>query len=123
MDESYVISCHVQQKFCGDISLSGLLTALSKGQCLNIIHAGGENSFIPSALVVWKFHQPTGDYHYNISQDNYEKWVKEKLVPNLLFASAVVIVRPYHNITSRQDSSVQLYRAALVTKMEYSIRW
>jgi hypothetical protein len=119
MDESCVISSQVRQEFCDDISLNGLLTAVSKGQCLNIIRAGGENSFIPSGRVVWKFHQPAGYYHYNMNQDNYEKWVKEKLVPDLAFASAVVIVWPYHNI---QINKFQLYSAALVTKMEYSIR-
>jgi hypothetical protein len=74
-----------------------------------------------SSLV--KFCQTAGDYHYNMSQDNYEKWVKEKLVPDLLFTSAVMVVWPYHNITNKQDSNIQLYHAALVTKMEYSIRW
>jgi transposase len=72
---------------------------LSEGQCLIIIHAGGENTFIPKAPVVWKFHQAAGDYHHSMNQDNYEKWVKEKLVPNLSAESVVVINNvPYHNV-------------------------
>jgi hypothetical protein len=64
-----------------------------------MIHANGENSFIPSALAVWRFHQAAGAYHYNMNQNNYEKWVTEKLVPNHPFRGAVVIDRwPYHNI-------------------------
>ncbi|KAJ4451961.1 hypothetical protein ANN_03445 [Periplaneta americana] len=64
-----------------------------------MIHAGGEQGFIPNALVMWKAHQTTGDYHKQMNWKNYEKWVRERLVPNLKPNSVVVLGNsPYHNI-------------------------
>jgi hypothetical protein len=63
-DESYILSSHIQQKsWSGDL-VHGLLIPVSIGQHLIIIHAGGEYSFVSSALLMWKSHQATGDYHH-----------------------------------------------------------
>lgn len=60
-DESYVLSLHVQQKSWSDKSLNGFLTPVSKGHFIMIL-AGGENSYIPNALV--SSHQAAGDYKH-----------------------------------------------------------
>jgi hypothetical protein len=43
---------------------------VSKGQYLIMIHAGGDNGFVPNALAMWKSHQAAGDYHYKMNQEN-----------------------------------------------------
>lgn len=54
-----------------------------KGVSLIITHAVGEIGFVPTAPLMWKSHQATGDYHHQMNQQNYEKWKRGKLVPNL----------------------------------------
>lgn len=100
VDESYILSSHVHQKSWCDDSNKGLLAPVSKGQRLIIIHAGGENGFVPNALLMWKANQASGDYHHQMNRDNYEKWVREKLIPNLPPNSVVVFDNaPYHNVS------------------------
>ena len=99
IDESYILSSHVQKESWSDNSLKGVLNPISKGDRLIMIHAGGERGFVPNALVMWKANQSTGDYHKDINQKNYEKWVREKLVSNLRPNSVVVLDNaPYHNV-------------------------
>jgi hypothetical protein len=97
-DESYILSSHIQQKSWSDNSLNGLLTPVSKVRLI-MIHAGGENGFVPNALEMWKSQQAAGDYQHNKNQANYEKWVKDKLTPNLPAEGVFVTDNmSYHNV-------------------------
>jgi transposase len=99
MDESYVLSSHVAGKIWADTSGKGLHAPVSKGDRLIIIHAGGEKGFVPNALTMWKAGQSSGDYHHQMNKNNFEKWVKDRLLPNLEPRSVLVIDNaPYHNI-------------------------
>lgn len=70
---------------------------IGKGARLIIVHAGGENGFVPEAYVRWKSNS-TGDYHNEMNYENYKKWIQEKLIPNLPPKSVLVIDNaPYHN--------------------------
>jgi transposase len=72
---------------------------VSKGERLIMIHAGGENGFVGNALLMWKANSNTGDYHSQMNFQNYEKWLREKLIPNLPPNSVIVIdIAPYHNV-------------------------
>ena len=98
MDESYIHSSHTHQKGWSDESNDGLKKPVSKGLRLIIVNAGGENGFVPNAYTRWKSNCSTGDYHNDMNFENYEKWVTEKLIPNLPPRSVVVIDNaPYHN--------------------------
>jgi hypothetical protein len=89
----------VQQKSWSDDTVHGLLTPVSKQQCLIIIYAGAENDFVSNVLLMWKSHQSEGNYNHHLNQKNYEKWVREKLVPSLRPNSTVVLDNtPCHNI-------------------------
>lgn len=99
MDETYIHSSHTHDQSWNDDSMEGLKKPVSKGQRLIIIHAGGENGFVPNAYIRWRSNNNTGDYHNEMNYDNYKKWVTEKLIPNVLPKSVVVIDNaPYHNI-------------------------
>ena len=50
------------------------------------INAGSETGGVPNALLVFKSGQRSGDYHEEINGDNYEKWLKTKLISNLPFS-------------------------------------
>lgn len=99
VDETYVLSSHVKSQSWSDESNKGVRAPISKGERLIIIHAGGENGFVPNALKTWKASCHTGDYHDNVNAEMFLKWTTEKLLPNLPPRSVVVIDNaPYHNV-------------------------
>jgi hypothetical protein len=54
MCESYILLTHTTKKSWCNESNEGLCVPIAKGDCLIIIHAGGEMGFIPNALLMWK---------------------------------------------------------------------
>jgi hypothetical protein len=69
-----------------------------KGQRLIIVHAGTEKGFTPGALLIFKSNQKTGDYHMEMSSDNYMLWIKEKLLPNLPKTAFSWLITPLFTI-------------------------
>ncbi|XP_076298376.1 uncharacterized protein LOC143217712 [Lasioglossum baleicum] len=64
-----------------------------------IIHAGGKNGFINGAELMFKANSTTGDYHDQMNSENFEKWLQQKLIPNLLPNSVIIMDNaPYHTI-------------------------
>jgi transposase len=99
MDESYILSSHTVGKSWSDDSSEGLHCPVPKGERLIMIHLGGENGFVENALLMSKANSSTGDYHSQMNFENYEKWLREKLIPKLPTNSVVVIDNgPYHNV-------------------------
>lgn len=90
-DETYVHSTHTKERAWSDKSGKGLKKPISKGSRLIIVHAGGANGFVPNALLIYKSAQATGDYHSEMNKENYEKWLREHLIPNLQQNSVFVI--------------------------------
>jgi hypothetical protein len=66
----YTLSSLVQQTSWSDDTVHDLPSPVSMGQR-------------PNDLLMWKSHQATSDYDQKMNQQNYEKWVREKLVANL----------------------------------------
>ncbi|XP_054276557.1 uncharacterized protein LOC128995564 [Macrosteles quadrilineatus] len=99
-DETYVVTNHVTPSSWQDSTNGGLHVPVGNGDRLIIVHAGGEDGFIPNTFLQWKASQSTGDYHKNMNTVNYEKWVQEKLLPNLKPRSVIIIDNAsYHNVT------------------------
>lgn len=97
-DETYVHTSHVSNKSWSDSTNEGLHKPTSKGSRFIVVHAGGKTGFVPNALLVYKSHQTTGDYHNDMNFENYWKWLTEKLLPNLEPRSVIVIDNAsYHN--------------------------
>lgn len=90
-----------------------------------MIHAGGEMEFIRNALLMWKANKKTGDYHHQMSQTNYEKWMKEMLIPNLPENSIVVLNNAsYHNVVVDKSAIFKQYESTyerVATERKYSI--
>ena len=49
------------------------------------------NGILPNASLLYKANTTTGDYHKQMNSQIFEKWAKEKLIPNLLKNIVVVI--------------------------------
>lgn len=103
-------------------SLHGLLAPVSKGQRLIIVHAGGEQGFIPNAYVRFKSQQKTGDYHDDMNYANYEKWIKERLIPNLPPKSVLVIDNaPYHNVVLNKAPTASSRRDIMISWLKQNL--
>ncbi|CAG4975819.1 unnamed protein product [Colias eurytheme] len=80
------------------LTAKGIKKPISKGNRLVIVHAGGEAGFVPNALLTFKAGTKSGDYHNNMNSENYERWLRTKLIPNLPPNSVVVVDNAsYHN--------------------------
>ena len=97
-DETYVHSSHSVHRSwqSSDVPLQ---IPFSGGECFIVVHAGTDTGFIGGAALVFKAHSATGDYHNEMNRDNFLKWLKEKLIPNLPERSVLVVDNaPYHNL-------------------------
>lgn len=56
-----------------------------------ILHAGTSKGFIDGASLVFKSGNKTGDYHGEMNADNFEKWLKNDLLPKLEEPSMIVL--------------------------------
>ena len=99
LDETYIHAGHTTTKCWTDNSLKGLFSDIGKGKRLIIVHAGGDMGFIPNSLLIFKSGSTSGDYHADMNGENFEKWLKEKLIPNLPPNSVIVTDNAsYHNV-------------------------
>ena len=97
-DETYVHTSHTVPKTWQSDD-SSMKVPFSKGQRYIIVHAGTKAGFIQGAKLTFKAESETGDYHKEMNADNFFKWVRERLIPNLPAKSVVIIDNaPYHNI-------------------------
>jgi hypothetical protein len=51
----------------------------------------GENSFVMNAGLMWKSAKDTGYYNHPLDKNNYDKWMKEKLILNLPPNSVIIL--------------------------------
>ena len=97
-DETYIHTSHCMKKCWQDSSVT-MKIPFSKGERLIVVYAGSESGFIDGAALMLKAHTSTGDYHTEMNGSNFQKWLTEKLIPNLPPRSVVVIDNAsYHNI-------------------------
>lgn len=61
-----------------------------------MIHEGSENGFISRAQAVWKA-DSKGDRCYRINEETFEKWVTDRLLPNIPSNSIIVMNNTFCN--------------------------
>ncbi|KAJ0169388.1 hypothetical protein K1T71_014975 [Dendrolimus kikuchii] len=89
---------HTLKENLGVMIIKGVKKQISKGQHLIIVYAGNEKGFVPRAFLMYKSTDTIGDYHNEMNNDNYEKWLVNQLIPNIPSDSVLVIDNaPYHN--------------------------
>lgn len=115
MDETYIHASYTRKNSWSDNSSLGLKRPISDQKKVIIVDAGNEEGFVKGARLIFQAEKKTEDYHDNMNFDNYTKWVKERLIPNLKPKSVVVIDNaPYHNVleekipnTSNRKADIQ----------------
>ncbi|XP_072380782.1 uncharacterized protein [Diabrotica undecimpunctata] len=122
MDETYVHSSHTYQKSWSDSSNKGIQKPVSKGQMFVIVHAGGESGFVKNAYLRYKPTINTGDYHDAMNYDNYKKWLRDKLIPNLPPNSVLVFDNaPYHNVQTEKCPTMSSRNAVVADNLKYFV--
>ncbi|KAJ4429101.1 hypothetical protein ANN_26102 [Periplaneta americana] len=56
-----------------------------------VVQAGGEMGFIYGAELIYDSKSQSADYHDEMNDENYNKWLKEHLIPNLPSECSVVL--------------------------------
>lgn len=103
LDESYIHSSYKIKKCWQSIDTVGVTADVSKGKRWILVHAGTENGFIPNAMLIFSGTNKQEDYHSEMNQHNFTKWMVEKLIPNLNEASIIVMDNaPYHSVVKNK---------------------
>ena len=55
-------------------AIGGVRKPSGKGNCLIILHAGGENGWVNSADIVFQSKKATDDYHDEMTAAQFEEW-------------------------------------------------
>ena len=72
-----------------------------KGERLIIIHAISSKGWVPGAKLVFQAKRKTGDYHGQMNAALFQKWFREKLIPNIPGNSLIIMDNAsYHNTLS-----------------------
>ena len=71
---------------------------------------------MPNALLMFKSLQKTGDYHNDMNSENFIRWLKQYLIPNLEPNSVLVIDNAsYHNIQKDKAPTSNTNKEAMKT--------
>ena len=102
LDESYVNKNHSNDfVWYYDDDGPWIQKPTGKGERLIIMNAITQDGWVPGVKVTFKSTRKTGDYHGQMNQELFEKWFREKLLPNIP-ARALIIMdnASYHNVLS-----------------------
>lgn len=84
------------------------------GPRLIIVHAITKDGWVDGAKLVFTAKKRTGDYHGQMNWDNFSKWFREQLMPNIPQDSIIILDNAqYHNVLTqtfpnKNSSKVQL---------------
>ncbi|GLG95894.1 Uncharacterized protein GBIM_02761 [Gryllus bimaculatus] len=115
IDETWIDNSLVVKKCWQHDDIIGVTANISASVRLIVVHAGGNNGFINGAELIFKADSASGDYHGQMNPENFEKWVREKLLENL--ASNAVIVfdnAPYHSVVANKTPTAYSVKRDLI---------
>lgn len=100
VDETYVNVNHSISRtwYCEDEG-PWVQKPAGKGPRLIIVDAITAAGWVPGARLVFPAKRRTGDYHGQMNFDNFQKWFRESLLPNIPARSLIVMDNAsYHNV-------------------------
>ena len=96
-----------------------LKVPFGKGDRFIVVHAGSENGFIDGASLVFKAKTSQGDYHDEMNGENFMRWLREKLIPNLPPNTVLIVDNaPYHNRQEDKCPTTATRKAEIQAWME-----
>jgi len=92
LDETWIYSKGASKRSWGWQGDTTVKKKTSEGVRYNILNAGSENGFVNNASLVLKCGQkPSHNHSYSMNTENFEKWFKDKLLPNLQEPSLIIM--------------------------------
>jgi transposase len=111
-DETYVHQNYKPKKSWQGPSTSGVIENISSGKRFIIVHAGSENGFVPNALLTFSTKSTKADYHHDMNSTNFNRWLQEKLIPNLSGPSVIVFDNAsYHTVQMNKSPNTNTRKA------------
>lgn len=108
LDETYVHRNYKPKKSWQGPSTSGAIENVSTGKRYIIVHAGSEKGPVPNSLLVFSTKSKNADYHHDMNAENFNKWLKEKLIPNLEEPSVIIMDNAsYHSVIINKVPNTQ----------------
>lgn len=119
IDETWIDNNLTYKKCWQSEDVFGVQTYTSSSNRLIVVHAGCEEGFVQNTLLIFKSGLSTGDYHGQMNAENFEKWVKEKLLPNIRSNSLIVLDNaPYHSVEENKPPTKYSNKSAMITWLE-----
>ncbi len=100
LDETYVNKNH-SNRFTWYLEEDGpwVNKPSGVGQRLIVVHAITKDGWVNNAELVFDSKRRTGDYHGQMNWENFSKWFKNQLIPNIPRNSIVILDNAgYHNV-------------------------
>jgi hypothetical protein len=72
----------------GDVN--GIITGNALKRLI-IVRICPRNGFLPVGILIYKADKTSGDYHGDMNHTNFEKWISERVIPNLPLASVIMM--------------------------------
>ncbi|XP_054283210.1 uncharacterized protein LOC129000275 [Macrosteles quadrilineatus] len=117
LDETWVDGNLTFKKCWQNDEIDGVLSDMNSSNRLIIVDIGSEDGFLTGGRLIYKANSTTGDYHGQMNANNFEKWIRNQVIPNLPEHSVLVIDNaPYHG---EQEDKVPTKSATKRTMLEW----
>lgn len=97
IDETWIDSNLTFQKCWKSVDVDSVLPDINPSNRVIVVDIGSEEGFLKGGRLIYKANSAKGDYHGQMNSVNFEKWIRERVLPSLPPNSVVVIDNaPYH---------------------------
>ncbi|XP_054281395.1 uncharacterized protein LOC128999064 [Macrosteles quadrilineatus] len=97
LDETWMDSNLTFQKCWQSVDVDGVLPDMNASNRVIVVDIGSNEGFLQGGRLIYKGNSAKGDYHGQMNFSNFEKWIRERVLPNLPSNSVIVIDNaPYH---------------------------
>lgn len=120
LDETWIDSNLTFQKCWQSVDENGVLPDLNPSNRVIVVDIGSDDGFLQGGRLIYKANSVKGDYHGQMNSVNFEKWIRERVLPNLPPNSVIVMDNaPYHG---EQDDKVPNKSATKKVMIEWLSR-
>ncbi|XP_078050767.1 uncharacterized protein LOC144477154 [Augochlora pura] len=80
-----------------------------------VLLAGGRSGFVDGTELVYRSESTAGDYHGHMDAENFEKWIRKRLLPNIPPETVIVMDNaPYNRVELNKPPSVYASKKRMI---------
>lgn len=92
LDETWIDNDMTFKKCWQDNEVFGVTGSIRNTcLCLIVVPAANEKGCVPNALLIFRSGLTTGDCHAQMNRANFQKWLEERLLPNIPSGTVIVL--------------------------------